>query len=66
MHKRCAAAKYHRYHGVMIACSICSHSDWCDGGDTCDCRCHEVFESELGDVEDDLNEDDEEIEYEED
>jgi hypothetical protein len=26
----------------MVICSICAHSDWCDGGDTCDCRCHEI------------------------
>jgi hypothetical protein len=42
----------------MIVCSICSHNDWCDGPDACDCGCH--------DVEDDLDEDDEEINYEED
>jgi hypothetical protein len=49
----------------MIACSICSHSDWCEGPDICDCRCHKVFDDELGDVEGDL-EDEEKIEYEED
>jgi len=44
----------------MVICSICSHSDWCDGGDTCDCRCHEV------DFEDELEDEDDDNEYEED
>ena len=50
----------------MIVCSICAQSDWCDGGDLCDCPCHDSYDDELDDVEDDLYEDDEETDYEED
>jgi hypothetical protein len=53
----------HRYHGVMVICSICAHSDWCDGGDTCDCQCHDNFDESKDDEDED---DDEEIYYEED
>jgi hypothetical protein len=41
----------------MIVCSICAQSDWCDGGDACDCACHD---DEWED------EDDDDYEYEED
>ncbi len=60
MHRRRMALKTHRYDSIMIACSICSHSDWCDGGDTCDCACHDDLEGEFDTVEDDPDEDDDE------
>lgn len=44
----------------MIACSICDDSYWCDGGETCDCACHDDVDDELSDVEDDLDNDEEE------
>ncbi|HVO28851.1 MAG TPA: hypothetical protein VMT81_02630 [Candidatus Paceibacterota bacterium] len=47
----------------MIVCSICAHSDWCDGGDTCDCVCHDPVD-EFESVADDLDDDD--VDYEED
>jgi hypothetical protein len=44
----------------MVICSICSHSEWCDGGDRCDCQCHDVdldddefYEEDYDDDEDD-------------
>jgi hypothetical protein len=49
----------------MVICSICAHSDWCDGGDLCDCQCHEDFFADESE-ENSEDEDDEEISYEED
>ena len=50
----------------MVICSICSHSDWCDGGDQCDCQCHDSYYFE-GELEDGADDEDEAIEdYEED
>jgi hypothetical protein len=51
----------------MVICSICSSSEWCDGGDRCDCGCHDDLTDEFDeDEESDDQEDDEEIDYEED
>ena len=41
---------------IMIVCSICSNSDWCD--DDCDCACHDELEDEFDDLEDDQEDED--------
>ena len=52
---------------IMIDCSICDDSYWCDG-DTCDCGCHNADLEDDDDFDDDLDDDDEndDIESEED
>ena len=44
---------------IMIVCSICDDSYWCDGGDTCDCGCHDA-DWDDDDFEDDLDGDEDE------